>query len=258
MKDSEITERMQSGTAARSRKDWVFPISLAALILGMLLALQFGTQKTAGEFSGLKRADLLAQMLASEKTRSEALEAEVNKSRKEKDEYAQAATKEKELLSLLNEENVRYRMALGLTPVRGSGIVVRLEDSELAREAGESAELFLIHDYDLQPLVNELRAAGAEAISVNKERITGSTAIRCVGPVVNINGKGVAAPYEIRAIGSPQDLKGALEIKEGVLDRLRAARFPVTVEVKKDVYVPAIMVTPKFKYAKVSKETEPQ
>lgn len=256
MKESETLERAHTGLAARVRKDWVLPISMAGLILGMLLALQFGTKRSAGEFGSLRRADLLAQMLASEQARVEDLQAEVTRARREKEEYAKAATKGKELLTLLNEENERYKLALGLAPVRGQGIIVQLEDSELVRTAGESAELFLIHDYDLWPLVNELRAAGAEAIAINNERVVGSTAIRCVGPVVNINRKGISPPYEIRAIGSARDLKGALEIKDGVLDRLRAAKFPVKLEVSQDVYIPAGVVSPEFKHVKAAKEPE--
>lgn len=256
MKESQALGRAGAGAAARLRRDWVLPISMAGLILGMLLALQFSSKRSAGEFASLRRADLLAQMLANEQTRAKELEAEVARARQEKEEYAKAATKGKELLTLLNQENERLKLALGLTPVRGPGIIVRLEDSELVRTSGEVAELFLIHDYDLWPLVNELRAAGAEAISINNERIVGSTAIRCVGPVVNINKKGIAPPYEIRAIGSPRDLKGALEIKDGVLDRLRAAKFPVNVEVSQDVFIPAVSVSPEFKYAKVAKEPE--
>ena len=235
-------------------KDWVVPLTAASLVLGMLLALQFGSQKSAGELTGRGRADLLAQMLAGERANEKKLESEIVQLRSQRDKYAKAAAAGEQGLSLLNKENELYKLALGLTPVVGPGIVFRVNDSDLARESSMGAEPFLIHDYDLWPIVNELRAGGAEAIAINDQRVVATTAIRCVGPVVNVNGVPVSPPYDIKAIGSPKDLMGALTIKDGIVDRLRAARFPVNLEQRPEINIPAASVTPKIRFARPTKE----
>ena len=70
----------------------------------------------------------------------------------------------------------------------------------------------LVHDGDLIQVVSILKNAGAEAISINDQRIVNTTAITCDGYVVRINGEKVGAPFEIKAIGSPEYLKGSLEV----------------------------------------------
>jgi uncharacterized protein YlxW (UPF0749 family) len=235
-------------------KDWVAPLTAASLVLGMLLALQFGSQKSAGELAGRPRVELLAQLLAAERKRIKDLDSEIVKLRSEKSKYEKAATEGKQVLTLMNKDNEMYKVALGLTPVVGPGIIVRVADSELPHEAGAAADEFLIHDFDLWPIVNDLRSAGAEAVAIGDQRVVGTTAITCVGRLVKVNDAPLSPPYEIKAIGSIKELTGALTIKDGVLDRLKAQRFPVNLEQGENIYIPAVSVGPKIKFAKPTKE----
>jgi uncharacterized protein YlxW (UPF0749 family) len=73
---------------------------------------------------------------------------------------------------------------------------------------------------DIQALVNELWAAGAEAVSVNNQRVVTRTSIRCVGPTVLVNGVRMAAPYVVKAIGPSADLEMALRMPGGFLDSM--------------------------------------
>jgi len=235
-------------------KDWVAPLTAASLVLGMLLALQFGSQKSAGDLAGRPRVELLAQLLAAERKRAKDMDSEIAKLRSEKSKYEKAATEGKQVLTLMNRDNEMYKVALGLTPVVGPGIIVRVDDSTLPHEPGAGAEEFLIHDFDLWPIINELRSAGAEAIAISDQRVVGTTAIRCVGTVVNVNGVPLSPPYEIKAIGSVKELTGALTIKDGVLDRLKAQRFPVNLEQGQHILIPGVSVGPKTKFARPTKE----
>jgi uncharacterized protein YlxW (UPF0749 family) len=86
---------------------------------------------------------------------------------------------------------------------------------------GVNPEQSLIHDLDINSVINELRSAGAEAIAVGSQRVVNSTAIRCVGPVAMINEVKEGAPFVIRAIGDPDTMLSALNITNGVLDNIR-------------------------------------
>jgi len=116
-----------------------------------------------------------------------------------------------------------------LTPIIGKGVRIVMSDNPQAASAGvtSSAPLpGLVHDYDVLQVVNELRSAKASAIAVSGAggepiRITGTTPIRCVGPVIFINWQPVAAPFSIEAIGSPKTLKSALEMPGGIVENMR-------------------------------------
>ena len=87
-------------------------------------------------------------------------------------------------------------------------------------------------------VVNELKAAGAEAISVNGQRIISTSAIRCVGPVIQVNYQKVAAPFEIKAIGNAQYLESAMNIKNGVVDMLKQLGVGISMTREKEVNIP--------------------
>lgn len=90
---------------------------------------------------------------------------------------------------------------LGLTDVSGDGVIITLQDNSSTVESQASIENYLVHDSDLKTLINELWNAGAEAISINGQRIISTTAIVCDGNTIKINGETTGSPFEIRAIG---------------------------------------------------------
>ncbi len=217
--------------------------------IGGLLALQFTSQRKAGVSGRYGRADVLASMLAAAQGQIENQEKEIGELRAQRDEYRRAATEREELRRLLNKQLMHDQVALGLVAVKGPGIIMTIEDSELATEMAANKEPLLLHDYDLWPVVNELRAAGAEAISINGQRVAATTAIRCVGPVLKINDAPVTSPFTIKAIGDAAALAGALNTPGGVVEQFRALKFPVRIETRKEVTVEALSVTPQVRYA---------
>ena len=108
----------------------------------------------------------------------------------------------------------------------------------------------MIHDDDLLRLLNELRAAGAEALSVNQERLLDISEVRCAGPTVSVNNTRFTPPYEIRAIGDPKTLESALRLRGGVVETLKFWGITVDVKRKDDVVIPAYKGTRHFEYAK--------
>jgi uncharacterized protein YlxW (UPF0749 family) len=108
----------------------------------------------------------------------------------------------------------------GLKAVRGPGVRVELNDSVLRESpTGDPSDL-VIHEQDIQAVVNALWAAGAEAIAVNGERITALSAIRCVGNTLLLHGSVYSPPYRIVALGEQRKLRAGLDEDLGV-ERLR-------------------------------------
>ncbi len=117
------------------------------------------------------------------------------------------------------------RAYAGLTEVSGPGVIVTLQDSKKQPMIGVNPDQYLIHDRDINEVINELRSAGAEAIGVGSQRVVNSTAVRCVGPVAMVNDWKEGAPFQVKAIGDPDTLLSALSISNGVLDNIRRYDF---------------------------------
>lgn len=98
------------------------------------------------------------------------------------------------------EEN---RFYAGLVTVSGPGIDIGLDDAPVRYE---SAAGLLVHDIYLNEIVNTLRAAGAQAIAINGERIVPMSEMLCMGPSIRVNNKKLFAPYHIEAIGDSQKM----------------------------------------------------
>ncbi len=88
---------------------------------------------------------------------------------------------------------------LGLTDVTGSGVIITVQDNTSSKLVTSGD---LVHDGDLRAIVNEIKNIGADAISINGQRIVPSTVINCAGAIVQINGEAIGAPFVIEVIGS--------------------------------------------------------
>lgn len=139
----------------------------------------------------------------------------------------------------LNAEIEELSALTGLTAVQGPGIVIEIRDSTRPLPAGADPNDVLVHYTDLQSVVNELWAAGAEAVAVNGERFTVGSSIRCVGTTVLVNGRRMAPPFRIQAIGDQGGLAAYVGRPQGIVAYLRAFGFPVISARAGRVYVPA-------------------
>ncbi len=233
---------------------WVMPVTVMALVLGALLAVSLKTQQSirstslpSNRFSGLAAAyrDQQEQLkMANE---------EIRKLRDRTTEYENEMASASEKARLLNGSLQEAKFLAGLTEVRGPGVEVILQDSKKRPPANSPIDIenYIIHDSDLQRVVNELHAAGAEAVAINGQRIIANTAIRCVGPTVQVNGIALSSPYVIRAIGDPDTLVSALNLPQGVLSDIQAIDPNMVKVVKKnDIVIPAYTGSLVFRYAK--------
>lgn len=153
-------------------------------------------------------------------------------------------------LAILEESIKEKNLALGLTEVTGTGIKIILNDGNATTITNSfiSVSDLLVHDGDLIYVVNELFNSGAEAISVNGQRIVSTTAIECDGNVIKVNGTKIGAPFEITAIGYPEQLAG-IGRPGGTIELLESRGVIVTLNKQNSVTIPKYSGTIKFNYA---------
>lgn len=146
-----------------------------------------------------------------------------------------------------------YNLLLGKGEMIGKGIVITVKDGDASNLSGSWASDYVVHDGDLYELVNALKNAGAEAISINDQRIVSTTAITCAGNVVLINGEKVGVPYVIKAIGSPTKLYGAVTMPGGYMELMINDGVDVKVEQieKETIVIPKYEGIYKYEYATI-------
>lgn len=224
----------------------VVMIALALFIFSFVIAAQLNTVGNTNIISeGMREAELLRE-LQNLKEEHEALKERYEESQEIVEEYKTSSSSNDTLIASMKSDLEKANVLAGLANVRGEGVVVTLKDStdtEMSLEAG------LVHDTDLTAIVTELKAAGAEAISINGQRVIATTAIRCVGPTIQVNSVKVASPFYIKAIGNSKYLESALNIKNGVVDSLKAYGIEVQIETNESITIDKYDLTLKLKYA---------
>ncbi|WP_069386505.1 DUF881 domain-containing protein [Cellulosimicrobium cellulans] len=108
----------------------------------------------------------------------------------------------------------------GSRAVEGPGVVVTLDDGGRGLAPDDDASASLVHDGDLQRVVNALWSGGAEAIAINDQRLTGLSAIRAAGDAILVDLQPLVPPYHVEAVGDGDALRAAL-VRSGASDYLR-------------------------------------
>ena len=216
-------------------------VMIVAAILGFMLATQIKTterQKTIN----VQRAEELTERLRIVEQQRDDLAKEI--------ERLQANSSD----DALETEVERLKEFAGEVPLEGKGIQLILDDSKVTAQVGENPNLYIIHDDDLLRVINELRAAGAEAISINGERLVSTSEIRCAGPTLSVNNNRSAPPYVILAIGNPSNLASALKLRGGVLDTFKFWGIQAELTMPEVVKIPAFKGRRTFEYAQAAEE----
>ena len=140
--------------------------------------------------------------------------------------------------SAVIEARIEYAETLaGMTDVEGEGLIITLSDRTVFDEFTPSGGWGLIHDEMILVLINELRTAGVEAISVNGHRILATSAIRCAGPTILINGVPEAAPFVVRAIGPARTMYNAIHMRQSAVDFIEILGASVDVRMSSNVEI---------------------
>ena len=212
------------------------------MIIGFLLTVQFRQAQEVKETLPNRRAEELSGRLIQLQEERDELEKQVELLKTEA-----GSASNGEFISEL-------KLQACTLPVEGEGIIIKMDDSTKAAKSGENPNVYLIHDDDMLRVINELKAAGAEAISINGQRLIATSEIRCAGPTLSVNNVRSAPPYEIRAIGDKKSLENSIKMRGGVADSLKVWGIELEVSSADNIYIPPFKGTLKRTYSKIVEE----
>lgn len=186
-------------------------IGLTCLILTAVIFIQFKTINQT-DITSLEnmREDELRTEISNFKQKAEEISKQIEETNLKISEYEETISTDKEASELLEKELEQQNNLLGKNDVKGSGVIITLTDTRAQKITSE----------DLRELLNELRIDGAEAISINGQRIVyDSYVVDIGGTYISVNGERIVSPYEVKAIGNPTYLESGLSKKQyGYID----------------------------------------
>ena len=212
-------------------------IGVLTLLLGFAFAVQVRTTGTGEDYASLREEDLVRILdeldaredrLRGQLADQRAVLRDLNSSDSQSEAAVQDARERAEALGILN----------GTVAAQGPGLVMTVRDPEGRLRVA-----------DLLDAVQELRGAGAETMQIDGVRVGVSTAVTGEPGQLRVDGTAIDSPYEIRAIGSPQDLATAMNIPGGVVDQIGRQGGTVDIEQSDAVVVDALRPLDRPQYA---------
>lgn len=211
-------------------------IGIACFVLVLVMFMQFKivNETDITSIENMRETELRTE-LANWKSKYDEVNAQYEDTQSKIEEYKQTKESNEETEKLVDEELATVNMNLGKTDVEGEGIEIILKETD-------NEEISQINADDLLVIVNALKLAGAEAISINDERIINMSDIVNINAntddlFVRINGQRVLAPYVIKAIGNQTYLESELLGNGGYVDQLRTIGHDVSIEKKDNIKI---------------------
>lgn len=218
-------------------------IAIACFVLAMVMSMQFKVVKETDITSiETMREEELRSELANWKQMYKEAEEQYNEKVSKLSEYKEKQQSTDESSKLVEKELAQTNMYLGKTDVEGQGIVITIKDINSEDVQPISADNLLI-------IVDYLKLAGAEAISINGERIINMSDIVYVGnSVIFVNQQRILAPYKISAIGDPTKLESTLLGNGGYIEELKNIGFDINIERENKISIPKYSKDIGYKY----------
>lgn len=243
-------------TVIRRKWSFEFTVSILIFVLVFVITWQLKGVKKNSEIRSRELMDreTLENYYIEEVQKNEKLKAEISNQSAVIEAFRDQVTSNSDAAAIIDERLSGAELYAGLTNVEGEGVVVTLDDVELTQEMQQSgmySNYGIVHDVNISTFINELKAAGAEAISVNDERIVAMSEVRCVGPTIMVNGDRVAPPFIIKAIGDAEILESALKMSGGAAEEaIRIYGISVTIEKSDKLMIERFLGSTQTEYAK--------
>lgn len=180
-------------------------------ILGFIIVKQFTRDLEDYSFVTIKTLNELQTSINQEEEEINNMKQLIFSMEEKLKEYQRALDEEGSIKDVLRNEIDTMKLVSGFVDVEGPGIVIKLSDSERELYEGEDPNNLVVHDGDVLTIVNDLKVAGAEAISINGQRIINTSEIKCTGPTITINNYTYGQPFIFKAIGNPETLDAAIK-----------------------------------------------
>lgn len=208
-------------------------IGIICILLTSVMFVQFKSVQVIEEsgISAMQEAELRTEY-SEIREKSKELETSLEEVKNSIDEYNNKSTDNQGAINLLRADVQKAKMDLGYTDVKGPGLIITISDGQLTSSEGYEN----IKYYDLLFAVNELKYAGAEAISIDDQRIVSTSYI--VEPrAIMVDGQRVSSPYVIKVIGDTKYLESVINIKGGLKDEMEANGKNISYTVEDEVLI---------------------
>ncbi len=222
-----------------------------AIIFGFLLTVQLKANITSEGIITIRKLLEMENDVNNALLEINNLKLSVHESRQKLREYEESIEDGGSIYTSMENELKKVREYAGFEKVEGPGIIITLNDSLENVEDSDNPELYLIHDIDVLEIVNDLKAAGAEAITINDVRVLGTTSIKCGGPTINIDGSRHATPFIIKAIGDPNALEATAIAPDSYIDWMEYSGIRVDIRKVKNIVINRYTGTPKINHQKI-------
>ena len=238
---------------------WQITLGVALLALGFLIAAQLRSEGPRVQYSSNERVPLV-RTATDLQSRQDGLKQQLLDLRAKIQTAESQGQGSAALVQDLSERLCEARIAAGLTALKGPGLVLQLDDSSSVVPAGQNPTDFRVSARDIRTVVEELWLAGAEAVAVNGERVTATTAIIDIGGSVLVNAAYLAPPYQISAIGPAglfDQVNASPTFRDFVRSRVEAFGLQVGFAEPTDVTIPAYAGTINLRYARPTSTAQP-
>ena len=204
--------RGSRSTDSPRRSVWRFGVPVVCLCAGLLLA----TTHTVSGGDEIRRSDAprLVDLVREAQQSVDRLTAQRDELVDDVDNHHGGSPGADAALKVLTDRTDALAADAGVAPLRGSGLVITLTDAQRDAEGrfpgDASPDDLVVHQQDVQAVLNALWSAGAEGMQMQDQRIIGLSAPRCVGNTLLLNGRTYSPPYVITAVGDVNRMQAAL------------------------------------------------
>lgn len=230
-------------------------LSIASIIIGLLVTTQIDFKIAVSDKENSKSIESYIYDIEKTQDDLDKLTRLANEKEKKLKLLMDNNNKDSNFIDLLIEDIESNKIYSGFSDMIGVGIEIVMYDNMDSDIIGSDVNDDIIHDIDILNILNDLKVAGAEVISVNDQRVLSSTEIKCGGPIIKINGRSLGIPFVIRAIGNQEQLMASVSAPGtygDILKNVYNLRFdPV---LKDDIIIPSYDGVLRYNYAKPVEE----
>lgn len=226
-------------------------IAIFSVLIGIIIATQLKANVEAYVPVTIKSIENTKKEIDIIKNEIQEIEKIIQKREEELEVLKKISAGDEDIIDLFRKELYSNMIASGYVDLEGPGISIKMYDNPSDEIIGFDINDDVIHDVDILNILNDLRVAGAEAISINGERVMPTSEIKCNGPIIRINGRSIGTPFIIKAIGDPQLLMAAVSAPHTYGDMLKNVyQIGFEPKIEERVIIPAYRGELTFEYAK--------
>ena len=212
----------------------IVTIGIICILFTSIMFVQFkSVQVIEASGVGQKRETELRTEYSALKDKSNEMKQQLEEIQNTTKEYTDQSSDVQATMDLLKSDVDKARCDLGYTDVKGPGIVLTIADGKNAANDKEQVVTY----NDLIMAINELKYAGAEAISLNDERVVNNSFVANISEYMVMNDNRISGPYTIKVIGDSKNLESVINIKGGIKDYLESYNKQISYTVENEVYI---------------------